>query len=186
MKRDSVVPCGTVSPIHQNLAFQGYLLSMLHAPFHCGWAIFTFSRVICNGILCLLWAEFGPCTVKWPVSSRACSWVRPDVCPQTCTGATENCRMLLVLSPEKFLLVGRASNHISCLPPAIARVAVELMYAVISHRAKVPLKWWWSLSALLAEWDMSGAAWRDSYTVVWVGWGESTGKCRGSACVLAS
>lgn len=72
--------------------------------------------------------------------SRAYSWVRPDVCPQTSTEATENCRMLLVLSPEKFLLVSRASNQISCLPPAIAGVAVELMYAVISYRAKVSLK----------------------------------------------
>lgn len=66
-RRGPVVPCNIMSPVHQNLVFQGYLLCVLHGPCYCGSVASAFSSVICNGSLCLLWAEFGPCVVSGPV-----------------------------------------------------------------------------------------------------------------------
>lgn len=51
-----------MSPVHQNLVLQGYPLCVLSVPY-CGWAMFAFSLVVCNGSLCLLSAGVSPCVV---------------------------------------------------------------------------------------------------------------------------
>lgn len=54
-------------PVHQNLAHQGCLLSVLCALCYCVMATFSFYLVIYSGSLFLLCAVFGPCGISGPV-----------------------------------------------------------------------------------------------------------------------
>ena len=101
----------------------------LHVPYCCCWALFAFSSVSCNGSLWLLWAfwtVFCPCAVKGASLRllQACAWVvsalRPDACPQPiCWDCSPNelHGTHPVSSPERLLLVGRASSQTRCLSP---------------------------------------------------------------------
>ena len=102
-----------MSPL-QNLALQGYLLSVLCANYHCGWVTFVFSLVVYNGSICLLRAGFGPCVVSRRVKGQRgleLSHIRNTLAP--------NSRALTLLPPEKLLLVVRAWGHTRCLPSTL-------------------------------------------------------------------
>lgn len=105
--------------------------------------------------------------------------VRPEVCLQSVHCVCSNPKLqgfLLCPAPLTFLVVGRAGNQISCLPPTSVEAAVELVNVVIfpSPMAKVI----WSgvgLSLGCFQNEISQEPqWTDSCRVsVGVGWGKS-------------
>ena len=100
-----MVPCSAVSPVHWNLLIQGCFLCVWYVPCYCGWAVFSFSPVVCSGSLaycekCLVLGQSG--FALFSVESEQ-AFSRDAVPPK--------CRSLSLCCPL------RACIQTSCLPP---------------------------------------------------------------------
>ena len=103
--------------------------------------MFAFSLVSYNGTLCLLWVEFGPFTIKWPVFGHLGLLGLGNMSALSPLLGSQG-RMLSLCSPRRFHWeAGPAIKSVVCLQP-IARVAVELVYVVFfpSPWVRDPLK----------------------------------------------
>ena len=126
-RRGHVVPCSTVSFLHQNQMFQGFPLCGLCAPSCCSWAAVAFSPFGYTGPLLWLWghwAKFCLCAIKETVCGT-CGLVvgivssQPRYLPLICLSVlqlyqTAGCSLCLVLG--RLMLVGGSGSQIRCLP----------------------------------------------------------------------
>ena len=88
--------------------------------YSCGWSIFAFSLVFCNGCLCLLWAGFGSCIVIGPVWDHLSLELSQT---QVFAGAlvAPNCKALSLCCPLRSFcwLLGSAVRPAACLLPLL-------------------------------------------------------------------
>lgn len=117
-----MVPCSTISPVHQNWALQNHLFCGLHVPYGCHKVLFSFSLVSFSALTCVLWAGFCPYIVKGAVLGYhrlkvgQCQQLDHIPTLSIYQGHTKLQGILPELSLERFSFMGSIWRQTRCLP----------------------------------------------------------------------